>query len=240
MLLKKPSREFLRMSGDVFIGEKQIHCAHTSKGKPTVVFENGYCLGMSCMKYWDRAFLELSCEYSLFAYDRLDEEIATKEIEDIYSHLDDTSELLRSLLGEKGLKAPYVLVGHSLGGLYMQYFAKKYPDDVAGIVLVDAVYPRESEQDNVIDRNISKIGQAVLLMPSFGVKPMFILSAMQEEHKKDKCDNVKMIDESISHQKAYAKLYPQAKQIWVESGHLIQYEKPEAIIEAVRELAVKI
>ena len=32
---------------------------------------------------------------------------------------------------------PYVLVGHSLGALNMQVFASKYPDDVAGMVLLD-------------------------------------------------------------------------------------------------------
>lgn len=234
MLLKKPSREFLRMSSDVFVGEKKIKCAHISNGTPTIVFENGFCSGLSCMKYWDSAFLELSKEYSLFAYDRSDEEIKSQEIEDITIHLEDTMQLLRTLLEEKGLQVPYILVGHSLGGLYMQYFAKKYPDDVAGIVLVDAVYPMGFEQDNVLDMNISKIGQAVLRMPSFGEKPMVILSATQEEHRKDKCDKVQMIDESIEHQKAYGKLYPHAKQTWVDCGHLIQYEKPDTIVNAIR------
>jgi len=239
MLLKKPSREFLRMSSDVFIGEKKVKCAYISNGASTVVFENGFCVGMSCMKYWDSACLELSKEYSLFAYDREDEEIATKEIDDIHTHLEDTMNVLRTLLEEKGLNAPYVLVGHSLGGLYMQYFAKKYPNDVAGLVLVDAVYPQESEQDIMIDRNIAKIGQAVLKMPSFGEKPMSILSATQEEHKKESCEKMQMIDESISHQKAYGKLYPHAKQTWVDSGHLIQYEKPDTIVNAIREVINK-
>lgn len=36
--------------------------------------------------------------------------------------------------------APYVLVGHSMGGLYVRAFARKFPDSVAGIVLVDATH----------------------------------------------------------------------------------------------------
>lgn len=239
MLLKKPLREFLRMSSDVFVGEKKIKCAHSSNGLPTVVFENGFCSGMSCMKYWDSAFLELSKEYSLFAYDRIDEEIVRQEIEDIHMHLENTLKVLRMLLEGKKLKAPYVLVGHSLGGLYMQYFAQKYPEDVTAIVLVDAVYPTvsvESEQKNVLDSNIYKIGQAVLNMPRLAEKPMSILSATQEEYKKDNPSKVKMVNESIRLQKEYSKLYPFAKQTWVDSGHLIQYEKSDAIVAALREI----
>ena len=240
MLLKKPLHDFVRMSSDVWIDEKKIKCAHSSNGAPTIVFENGFCLGLSCMKYWDKAFLELSNECSLFAYDRNDEEIKNREIENISAHLEATIQLLRTLLEKKGLQSPYVLVGHSLGGLYMQYFAKKYPKDVSGLVLVDAVYPDESEHDNVLDSNIAKIGHAVLKMPSFGEKPMVILSATKVEQKAYKCDKMEMIDESIADQKAYAKLYPFAKRTWVDSGHLIQYEKPDAVVNAVRELISKI
>ncbi len=236
MLLKKPLHDFVRMSSDVFVGEKKIKCAYSANGAPTVVFENGFCSGLSCMKYWDSAFLELSKEYSLFAYDRSDDEIKSQEIEDISSHLEDTIELLRTLLGKKELKAPYVLVGHSLGGLYMQYFAKKYPDEVAGLVLVDAVYPNGFAQDNVLDNNIAKIGKVILEMPSFGQKPMVILSATQKAYRNDKCHQVQKIDDSIKDQKMYTKLYPHAQQTWVESGHLIQYEKPDVIVGAIREM----
>ena len=44
---------------------------------------------------------------------------------------------LRELLREAGEEPPYVLVGHSIGGLYVLAFAKLYPEDVVGLVLVD-------------------------------------------------------------------------------------------------------
>jgi pimeloyl-ACP methyl ester carboxylesterase len=47
---------------------------------------------------------------------------------------------LRDRLAEAGMSPPYVLVGHSLGGLYMQYFARRYPLEVAGLVLVDSTH----------------------------------------------------------------------------------------------------
>src|SRR5262249_60318800 len=47
---------------------------------------------------------------------------------------------LRSELRRRNLLPPYVLVGHSLGGLYMQYFARNFPGEVAGLVLIDSTH----------------------------------------------------------------------------------------------------
>jgi pimeloyl-ACP methyl ester carboxylesterase len=44
---------------------------------------------------------------------------------------------LRALLATRGLAPPYVLVGHSFGGAYMELFAKAHPEEVIGVVLVD-------------------------------------------------------------------------------------------------------
>ena len=48
---------------------------------------------------------------------------------------------LHTLLQRAGLSGPYVLAGHSLGGLTMRVFAKRYPQDVAGLVFVDSMSP---------------------------------------------------------------------------------------------------
>jgi pimeloyl-ACP methyl ester carboxylesterase len=45
---------------------------------------------------------------------------------------------LHTLLGNVGGEGPYVLVGHSFGGTNMQVYASRYPDEVAGMVLVDS------------------------------------------------------------------------------------------------------
>jgi pimeloyl-ACP methyl ester carboxylesterase len=48
---------------------------------------------------------------------------------------------LHTLLTKAGLTGPYVLVGHSAGGLYVRMYAADYPDDVVGMVLVDPGHP---------------------------------------------------------------------------------------------------
>jgi pimeloyl-ACP methyl ester carboxylesterase len=45
---------------------------------------------------------------------------------------------LHTLLSKAGIEGPYVLVGHSLGGMYMQTYAARYPEEVAGVALVDS------------------------------------------------------------------------------------------------------
>lgn len=47
---------------------------------------------------------------------------------------------LRDLLHAAGLPAPYVLVGHSLGGLYMRHYAQRFPNEVAGLLLLDPAH----------------------------------------------------------------------------------------------------
>lgn len=47
---------------------------------------------------------------------------------------------LHTLLHRAGVPGPYILVGHSMGGLCMRLFASTYPDEVAGMVLVDATH----------------------------------------------------------------------------------------------------
>jgi pimeloyl-ACP methyl ester carboxylesterase len=45
---------------------------------------------------------------------------------------------LHTLLGNAGVQGSYVLVGHSFGGINMQLYASRYPDEAAGMVLVDS------------------------------------------------------------------------------------------------------
>ncbi len=53
------------------------------------------------------------------------------------------AEELRTLLDRGGVPPPFVLVGHSFGGLIMRIFAARYRDEVSGLVLVDAAHPED-------------------------------------------------------------------------------------------------
>lgn len=64
------------------------------------------------------------------------------------------AEELHALLNYAGIQDPYVLVGHSLGGNNVQIYASRYPDEVAGMVLVD---PRFYNSPSYVDRNFKML-----------------------------------------------------------------------------------
>lgn len=101
-------------------------------GGATVVFEAG--LGDDWTP-WDDVAAEVSKHARVFAYSRpgygaSDPTATPRDPKHIV-------EELRALLESQGFKPPYVLVGHSMGGAYMELFAKSHPEEVVGAVLVD-------------------------------------------------------------------------------------------------------
>jgi pimeloyl-ACP methyl ester carboxylesterase len=50
---------------------------------------------------------------------------------------------LHTLLSESGIEGPYVVVGHSFGGLYTQTYAARYPEEVEGVTLVESSHPEQ-------------------------------------------------------------------------------------------------
>lgn len=102
----------------------------------TVVFEAGFGNDWTP---WDDVAAEVATGARVFAYSRPG-----------YGKSDPTTtprdavhiaEELRALLASQGYRPPYVLVGHSFGGAYMELFAKAHPDEIAGLVLVDPRHP---------------------------------------------------------------------------------------------------
>ena len=101
-------------------------------GAATVVFESG--LGVDWTP-WDEVASQIALHTRIFAYSRpgygaSDPTTAPRDPRTIV-------EALRALLASEGYTPPYVLVGHSNGGGYMELFAKSHPDEVAGVVLAD-------------------------------------------------------------------------------------------------------
>jgi pimeloyl-ACP methyl ester carboxylesterase len=68
---------------------------------------------------------------------------------------------LRELLAYAGLQPPYVLVGHSLGGLHANLFARLYPKEVAAVLFLEATHPRDQEvlqqHETQVSRALSKV-----------------------------------------------------------------------------------
>jgi pimeloyl-ACP methyl ester carboxylesterase len=117
----------------VDVGGYSLHINCVGQGSPTVVLDAGSG-GFSAQ--WVRVQQEVSGTTRVCAYDRAG--MGWSEMgPDPRDARQITSEL-HTLLGKAGIEGPYVLGGHSFGGMYMQTYAARYPDEVAGVVLVDS------------------------------------------------------------------------------------------------------
>ena len=72
---------------------------------------------------------------------------------------------LHALLEGAGIEGPYVLVGHSYGGLYARMYAARYPDEVAGVVLADSSHPEQFSRLPGGQENYEQIRQLYAVAP---------------------------------------------------------------------------
>src|SRR5215207_7947033 len=117
----------------VDVGGYRLHINCEGQGTPTVVLDAGSG-GMSAQ--WVRVQREVSDTTRVGAYDRAG--MGWSEMGPDPRDAKQISYELHTLLSKAGIEGPYVLVGHSLGGMYMQTYASRYPDEVAGVALVDS------------------------------------------------------------------------------------------------------
>ena len=163
---------------------------------------------------------------------------------------------LRAELKRRNIDPPYVLVGHSLGGLYMQYFARNYPGEVAGLLLVDSSsWHQGMSVDSsantpymgrtavtlfmpwIMRREITDsgaAGQQVHESPQVEGIPTIVLSSTRGptgETPASRALSADMQDEIVAD-------FPGAEHVRVvDSGHYIQRDQPAIVVEAARHLA---
>jgi pimeloyl-ACP methyl ester carboxylesterase len=168
---------------------------------------------------------------------------------------------LHNLLAKAGIHPPYVLVGHSLGGMNARLYASTYPKEVVGMVLVDSTHEEEN------DRMVALLPQEILKK----AKPedMIIRSAEDIDFNKSVAQvraanwhrDIPLIvltrgsatfnpndytvpslapkfeEIRLELQKELVRRSSKGKQIIAEkSGHNIHRDQPELIIDAIREI----
>jgi pimeloyl-ACP methyl ester carboxylesterase len=133
----------------VDVGGHSLHINCVGQGSPTVILDAGSG-GFSAQ--WVRVQREVSGTTRVCAYDR-----AGMGWSEMGPEPRDTRQItgeLHTLLKGANIEGPYVLVGHSFGGLYVRTYAARYPDEVAGVVLVDSSSPKQvSHQPVTQDSN---------------------------------------------------------------------------------------
>jgi pimeloyl-ACP methyl ester carboxylesterase len=128
----------LAMPGElVDVGGRDLHISCTGSGSPTVILEAGLGQPGAIMAGWIQPGVATTTKVCV--YDR-----AGKGWSDPVDMARDGVAIatdLHTLLERANVPGPYVLAGHSSGGVYVQVFAERYPDEVAGMVLLDSQPP---------------------------------------------------------------------------------------------------
>jgi pimeloyl-ACP methyl ester carboxylesterase len=117
----------------VDVGPYRLHLECTGSGGPTVILEPGGGGSAASMGLIAPA---VARDSRVCVYDR-----AGRGWSDSASSPPDGAQIatdLHRLLARAHVPGPYVLAGHSFGGLYVRTYAAKYPDEVAGLVVIDS------------------------------------------------------------------------------------------------------
>lgn len=138
----------------VDIGGHRLHLQCAGTGSPTVVLEPGLAASSSDMSWIAPV---VARDTRVCVYDRAGR--GWSDPADGPQSADQIATDLHTLLAEAHVEGPYVLAGHSFGGLYVQSFAAQFPDQVAGLVLLDSAslrnrpdQPATLEAPTAVDR----------------------------------------------------------------------------------------
>ncbi|WP_425415667.1 alpha/beta fold hydrolase [Paenibacillus oryzae] len=122
-------------------GGYSLHMVKKGSGAPAIIFEAGS--GETSLS-WRDVPDQLAPYATVVTYDRAG--YAWSEEADSDRTGANIVEELHTALKAEGIEGPYIMVGHSLGGMYARLFTETYRDEMAGLVLVDA-RPENDERD---------------------------------------------------------------------------------------------
>jgi len=222
-------------------------CIGTAHAAPTVVLQAGLGDGQQA---WRPILPALQQHGAVFAYDRAGYGDAAS-VEGTRDPCTIAREL-HALLQQQKIAAPYLLVGHSIGGLYQYVYARLYPAEVAGMVLLDPTHP---EHWASMQREVPTLAAVVRSMNALSLS-----SANRREFRDqtvclDQLDQrqplampVRLLVSGISETgatPAFRTMLERLRKDWLrlsgasqlqvvaESGHYLQKDAPEVVLQAI-------
>ncbi len=231
------------------VGGHSLNLRIGGHGSPAVIFEGGFGEGIAG---WSLVQKEIANFAQTVSYDRAG--LGQSELGPKPRSARQIATELHTALQNAGVKPPYVLVGHSLGGPYVRVFSDLYPKEVAGMVLLDPsqeafddwtkAHPDGKQKE--VDAQIAKApeglraewagideayAQARAAKLPAGIPVTLITAGLQENVSAEA--RAAWIEK---HSEWIAKV-PRGKHLFAEkSGHFIQLQEPIMVINAIREI----
>jgi pimeloyl-ACP methyl ester carboxylesterase len=251
-------------SGMVSIGDYGLYITCQGEGEPTVILESGLGETTDNWSLVQPQVAEFSrvCTYDRAGLGQSDPGPTPRTSRTVVDEL-------RALLERAHVQGPYVLAGHSIGGLHALLFAYEYPQEVAGLVLVDSSHydsfwrmegalPPETPDENEAVHNWRMMMRAVMMDPMFnpegldlpqtnaqlrfrgslGDFPLVVLTAGNKQRPDFPPEmHARLEAEWLELQKDLAALSSAGRHVVAqESGHYIQKDQPDLVVDAIRQI----
>lgn len=237
----------------VDVGGHKLRMLISGHGSPAVVFETGGSPAAGGpLEAWERVQPAVSRFATTVSYDRAG--IGFSPAGPKPRDARQVARELHTALRNAHVAPPYVLVGHSFGGPLIRVFAGMYPDEVCGLVLVDATGEEfvkwaqakdarhEERHDDEWKDMMASLDEAHgSRVPS--EVPVILITAMKIGPFPDSATE-KQKEDARTNKQAWLKFHnewiekiPNAQHIVTEdSGHMVPFEQPELVVQAVREV----
>lgn len=238
---------------EIDVGGHRLRTWISGHGSPAVVFETGGSPAAGGpLECWERVQPAVSRFTTAVSYDRAG--IGRSERGPKPRDARQVARELHVALQKAGVRPPYILAGHSLGGPYIRVFAGLYPDEVRGMILIDPTQEEFIDWNQARDTNhVERVdeewnemmaslreahestvptGIPVVLITAMGprVLPDFVTKKQKEDLEATRPMWWKFHDEWV------AKL-PNGKHLTAEdSGHMIPFQQPELIVDEIRKM----
>jgi pimeloyl-ACP methyl ester carboxylesterase len=248
-----------RMDGLIDIDDRRLYLSSRGTDGPTVLFESG--LGDS-----GAGWIAIDSAVMMFArvcsYDRANTFAGASDPAPTPRTAEDIVADLHALLSEASVPGPYILVGHSYGGLTARLYASLYPEQVAGIVFVDASHEDQTDRlvpllsaeqlefvEQVESSNVEGVDMAASSEEMRSARsthplqpmPLFVLTAGQPTDPAAMPPDWPLEEEARIWNELHedlAGLVPGSRHVVAEqSSHYIHQRQPDLVVEAIQAVA---
>ena len=217
----------------------------SGEGETTVILDAG--LG-GTSEDWSKVQPEVAKFSKVFSYSRAglgqsEKALIPRTCKDIISDL-------RSLLLTENLHPPYILVAHSWSGINARWYASQYPEEIEGMVLIDAVHEDKFEQfEKILSEEKAKRMWAFIKDPSKNDENIDRMASIEQVHGKQilfdfpliiltraaDSDELSKIETDL--QAEFLKLSTNSRQYFSKhNDHFIQNSEPELVIDSIRQV----
>lgn len=242
----------------ISIGDRRIsvYCDGEAGSRPTVILIPA---GGSTAKDWAKVQPAVATFARVCSYDHAGHGQSDKAPVAVQS-VDEAVEDLRAWLKASGEKAPFILVSHSISGLYARRFATRFPGEVAGLLFVDSSHEEQAWRLHELDPQgpglddmtarlgyYTKPGERLQWRTDL---PLIVLGRGMPTPRRardgsDSSTN-RMTEEQFSE---WDRIWKELQQdlarrsshgefrLAEKSGHFIQRDQPELVIQAIRDLS---